>query len=61
VADAGEYRCQPRRGLQQAAEQEPDPERRSKLRSIASFLADTGKDFAAEIVAKVIAHQTGLA
>jgi hypothetical protein len=44
-----------------AAEHEPDPERRSKLRGIGSFLADAGKDFAAEVVAKVIAHQTGMA
>ena len=42
-----------------AAEHEPDPERRSKLRALGGFLADTGKDFAAEIVAKVIAQQTG--
>jgi hypothetical protein len=44
-----------------AAEDEPDPERRGKLRALGSFLADTGKDFAAEVVAKVIAHQTGAA
>ena len=44
-----------------AAEQEPDPERRSKLRAVGGFLAETGKDFAAEVVAKVIAHQTGAA
>jgi hypothetical protein len=43
-----------------AAEQEPDPVRKGKLRSIGSFLADTGKDLAAEIVAKVITRQTGL-
>lgn len=44
-----------------AAEEESDPERRGKLRSIASFLADTGKDLAADIVAKVIARHTGMA
>jgi hypothetical protein len=44
-----------------AAEHEPDPERRGKLRAVGSFLADTGKDFAAEVVAKVIAHQIGAA
>jgi hypothetical protein len=43
-----------------AAEHEPDPERKGKLRAIAGFLGETGKDFAAEIVAKVIARQTGL-
>ena len=44
-----------------AAEHELDTERRSKLREVAGFLAETGKDFAAELVAKVIAHQTGTA
>ena len=44
-----------------AAEHEPDPERRGKLRTVGSFLGDTGKDFAAEVVAKVIARQTGVA
>ena len=44
-----------------AAEHEADPERRGKLRAVGGFLADTGKDFAAEVVAKVIAHQTGAA
>jgi hypothetical protein len=43
-----------------AAERERDPERKGKLRALASFLAETGKDFAAEVVAKVIAHQTGM-
>ena len=42
-----------------AAEHESDPERRGKLRAVGGFLADTGKDFAAEVVAKVIAQQTG--
>jgi hypothetical protein len=32
-----------------------------KLREVGGFLAETGKDFAAEVVAKVIAHQTGAA
>lgn len=43
-----------------AAEREPDPERRSKLRAVGSFLRESGKDFAAEVVAKVIARQTGM-
>ena len=43
-----------------AAEQERDPERRGKLRATAGFLGETGKDFAAEVVAKVIARQTGM-
>ncbi len=44
-----------------AAEHEPDRERRGKLRALGSFLGETGKDFAAEVVAKVIVHQTGAA
>jgi hypothetical protein len=44
-----------------AAEAEPDPERRGRLRAVGGFLAETGKDFAAEVVAKVIAQQTGVA
>jgi hypothetical protein len=43
-----------------AADQERDPERRGKLRTIASFLADTGREFAAEVVAKIIIRQTGI-
>jgi hypothetical protein len=44
----------------EAAGQEQDPERRGKLRAVASFLRETGKDFAAEVVAKVIARQAGM-
>ncbi|MDQ2873611.1 MAG: hypothetical protein M3Y33_01805 [Actinomycetota bacterium] len=43
-----------------AAEHEPDPERKGKLRAVGSFMGDTGKDFAAEVIAKVIAHQVGV-
>lgn len=43
-----------------AAEHEPDADRQGRLRAVGSFLADTGKDFAAEVVAKVIARQTGI-
>ena len=43
-----------------AAEQERDPERRGKLRALASFLGKTGKGFGAEVVAKVIARQAGM-
>jgi hypothetical protein len=42
-----------------AVELERDPERRGKLRALASFLGETGGDFAAEVVAKVIVRQTG--
>ena len=44
----------------EAAEEEKDPERKSRLRQLASFLGETGKDLAAEVMAKVIMHQTGM-
>lgn len=44
----------------EAAEDEGDPERKSRLRQIASFLADTGKGVAAEVLAKVILRPAGL-
>lgn len=47
-------------GGQRGAERDQTPERRGKLRAIASFLADTGREFAAEVAAKVIIPQTGM-
>lgn len=44
----------------EAADEETDPERKGRLRQLASFLGETGKDVAAEIIAKVIMHQTGM-
>jgi hypothetical protein len=44
----------------EAADAEKDPERKSRLRQLASFLGETGKDLAAEIIAKVIMRQTGM-
>jgi hypothetical protein len=44
----------------QAADEEKDPERKSRLRQLAGFLGETGKDLAAEIIAKVIMRQTGM-
>jgi hypothetical protein len=44
----------------EAADAEQDPERKSRLRQIARFLGETGKDLAAEIIAKVIMRQTGM-
>jgi hypothetical protein len=44
----------------EAADEEPDPERKSRLRQIASFLGETGKDIAAEVLAKVILRPTGM-
>lgn len=43
----------------EAAGQEHDPERRSKLRAVAGFLGGTGKDLAMDVVAKVIAIHLG--
>ena len=44
-----------------AAEHELDRGRRRKIREVASFLTDTGKEVAAEVVGKVILHQSGMA
>lgn len=44
----------------EAADVERDPERKNRLRQLASFLGETGKDLAAEIIAKVIMQQTGM-
>ena len=44
----------------EAADDEPDPERKSRLRQIVGFLTETGKDVAAEVLAKVILPQAGL-
>ena len=43
-----------------AAEHEQDPERKGRLRQVADFLAHTGRDMAAEVVAKVILRQAGM-
>lgn len=43
-----------------AAENEPDPDRRGKLRQVASFLGSAGRDVATEVVAKVVLHTTGM-
>jgi hypothetical protein len=44
----------------EAADAEQDPERKSRLRQLASFLGETGKDLVAEIMAKVILRQSGM-
>jgi hypothetical protein len=46
--------------FREAADDERDPERKSRIRQVASFLADTGKDVAAEVLAKVILRPAGL-
>jgi hypothetical protein len=43
-----------------AAEHEQDPAKKGRLRLVADFLADTGRDMAAEVVAKVILRQAGM-
>jgi hypothetical protein len=47
-------------GFNAAAEREPDPERKSRLRAIASGLGGSVRDVAVDIVARVIEHRTGL-
>jgi hypothetical protein len=42
-----------------AAEHEPDPERKSKLRAVGSWLADTGKGIATQVISTVITQHTG--
>jgi hypothetical protein len=44
----------------EAADEETDPERKSRLRQLAGFLAETGKDIVAEVIAKVVLHGTGV-
>jgi hypothetical protein len=43
-----------------AAENEPDSERKNRLRQVAGFLGSTGRDVAAEVVSKVILHTAGM-
>jgi hypothetical protein len=46
--------------LGSGTDEEAHPERKERLCAVGSFMGDTGKDFAAEVVAKVIAHQVGV-
>jgi hypothetical protein len=48
------------KAFSEAAEEEKDPERKSRLRQLVGFLGETGKDPAAEVMPKVIMHQTGM-
>jgi hypothetical protein len=43
-----------------AAEREPDPEKKSRLRSIAGVLGGAGRDIAVEVAARVVEHQMGV-
>jgi hypothetical protein len=47
-------------GFSDAADHEPDAERKSRLRQVADFIGSTGKDVAAEVLAKVILRPTGM-
>jgi hypothetical protein len=47
-------------GLNDAADHEPDPERKSRLRAVASGLGGSVWDVAKDIIARVIEHKTGL-
>jgi hypothetical protein len=43
-----------------AAEQEPDPEKKSRLRSIAGMLGGAGYQIAVDVAARVVEHQMGM-
>lgn len=43
-----------------AADQEPDPERKGRLRQVAGFLGSTGRGVATEVVSKVILRSVGM-
>jgi hypothetical protein len=43
-----------------AAELDPDPKRRSRLKEVASVLGGTGRDLAVEVAPRVILRQTGM-
>lgn len=47
-------------GLEQAAEQEQDPETRSKLKAAAKVLASAGRDLTINLLASLIAKGAGL-
>lgn len=48
------------RSLEQAAEREPDPERKGWLRKTAAYLGSAGRDLAVEIGATAINRQMGM-
>jgi hypothetical protein len=43
-----------------AADDEPDPERKGRIRQVAGFLSTTGRDVATEVVSKIILRSTGM-
>jgi hypothetical protein len=47
-------------GVSDAAERETDPQRRKRLREVASLLGGTAKEVVTEIVAKVIVRGAGM-
>jgi hypothetical protein len=44
----------------QAAEREPDSEKKGRLRQVGSFLSSAGREVATEVVSKVILRSTGM-
>ncbi|MEU4576086.1 hypothetical protein [Nonomuraea sp. NPDC023979] len=46
--------------LQAAAEAEPDPEKKGKLRQTAAFLGTAGKDLFIEVLGAVVTNQAGI-
>lgn len=47
-------------GLDDAAEREPDPERKGRLRALAAGLSGSARDIATDIMARIIEHKMGL-
>lgn len=48
------------RGLEAAAEEEPDPERKSRLRAVASSAGTVARSVITDVAAKVITRQLGV-
>jgi hypothetical protein len=46
--------------FESAADAEPDPGRKGRLRQVAGFLGTTGHDVATEVVSKVIMRSLGV-
>jgi hypothetical protein len=47
-------------GFSTAADGEPDPEKKSRLRTVAGMLGGAGRDIAVDVAAKVVEHQIGM-
>jgi hypothetical protein len=47
-------------GFSTAADREPDPDKKGRLRTVASMLGGASRDIAVEVAAKVVEHQMGM-